>query len=231
MMNQLLSTLFPRGCEIREEGALIFGTARVAEQKVELLGITGNAPLGIQEALGLSRAVLSLMEEQPGVPLVLLVATRGQKMHLQDELLGLNQALAHLCQCLEMARQRGHRLVAVIHGEALGGALIATALMADTVIALPGATPSVMPMEGIARVTKLPLAFLEELSRTNPVFKPGAESFYQVGGIDRLNPDDPAAALAEALAQADTMDRRLEAGAARGGRTMAWRIVQRILQA
>lgn len=230
-MNAMLTTLFPEGCDTHGDGVLLFGNATVKGQPVQLLGITGNAPLGIREALGLSRRVLSIVEAHPGTPIILLVATKGQKMQLQDELLGLHEALAHLCQCLEMARQRGHRMVAVIFGEALGGALISTALMADAVIALPGANPSVMPMEGIARVTKLPLSFLEELSQSNPIFKPGARSFYLMGGIDCVDPDDPAAALAEALAKANPADRRSEEGAARGGRKLAHQIVERVLQA
>ena len=50
----------------------------------------------------------------------------------------------------------------------------------------------VMPLAGIARITKRDIESLTELSKTNPVFASGAGFFYKLGGLEELvqNVDD-----------------------------------------
>ncbi|HWL52600.1 MAG TPA: biotin-independent malonate decarboxylase subunit gamma [Chthoniobacteraceae bacterium] len=226
----LLERLFPEGAHAEVEAGVLSGGATVGGETVALAGVVDGTALGVNEVVRLSRALLEVLERQPKRPIVLLIDTRGQRMELRDELLGLNQYLAHLCRVLEMARQREHRLVAVVAGEALGGALIATGLMAQEVIALEEANPMVMPMAGIAAVTKCCTTMLEELSARNPVFTPGADAFYRMGGIDRLRPADPAAALAEALNEPVRLaDHRAAQGEGRGGRTKARNVAERVV--
>lgn len=226
----LLERLFPARYRAEVEGGVLKGEAEVNGREVALAGVVDGTALGVNEVLRLSRAVLEVLEKKPQTPIVLLIDTKGQRMELRDELLGLNQYLAHLCRVLEMARERGHRLVAVVAGEALGGALIATGLMAQEVIALEGANPMVMPMAGIAAVTKCCTTMLEELSVRNPVFTPGADAFHQMGGVDRLRPADPAEALVEALNEPERMeDHRAAQAAQRGGRTKAKAVADRVV--
>jgi Malonate decarboxylase gamma subunit (MdcE) len=66
----------------------------------------------------------------------------GQKKALllrRDELFGLQRYLAHLARCVELARQRGHRSLALVYDQALSGSFLANGLMTDLCAALPGA--------------------------------------------------------------------------------------------
>jgi malonate decarboxylase gamma subunit len=231
-IKELTAKLFPEGCEFCVESNVLIGSARVRGERVEVLGIVDEGAIGVDEALRMSKRVLDIVREKPAAPMVMLIATKGQKMQLRDELLGLNQYLAHLCKCQEIARQNGHRIVAVVYGLALGGGFIATGLMADVVIALEEANPMVMPIKEIACVTKLPLPFLEELSTRNPVFAPGADSFFKMGGLHLLRPVDAAGALAEVLAlggSAESVDRRGELAAACGRRLLAKEVADKVV--
>ena len=44
----------------------------------------------------------------------------------------------------------------------------------------------VMPLSSIARITKMDIETLEELSKTNPVFASGANFFYELGGVEEI---------------------------------------------
>ena len=74
-------------------------------------------------------------------------------MARRDELLELNEYLAHFVKSLALAAIHGNRTVSVLFGHVAAGAFIATAL--------PGAEPSVMDLPSISRATQLPL---EQLS-------------------------------------------------------------------
>jgi malonate decarboxylase gamma subunit len=48
-----------------------------------------------------------------------LIDTKGQRLRHRDELLGINSYMAHLGKCVEIARQRGHRVLGLIYDQAL----------------------------------------------------------------------------------------------------------------
>jgi malonate decarboxylase gamma subunit len=133
--------------------------------------------------------------------------------------------------CLDLARRRGHRVLGLVYDQALSGGFITSGLIADACDALPEAEIRVMRLPAMARITKLPEAMLAGLSESNPVFAPGVGNYVAMGGVRRLWQGDLAAALREALAHAPTTDRRAEDGAARGGRKLAARIAQQVLDA
>jgi malonate decarboxylase gamma subunit len=83
----------------------------------------------------------------------------------------------------------------------------------------------------MARVTKLSEAVLTELAESNPVFAPGVGNYVRMGGVRSLWEGDLAAALREALAAAPTGDTRALDGRARGGRTLAATVIERVLAA
>jgi malonate decarboxylase gamma subunit len=83
----------------------------------------------------------------------------------------------------------------------------------------------------MARVTKLPESMLTALSQSNPVFAPGVGNYVAMGGVRRLWRDDLAGALREALAHAPVDDRRASDGAERGGRRLAAKVMQAVLDA
>jgi len=153
-------------------------------------------------------------------------------MRRRDEMLGLNEYLAHLTKCFVLAGQRGHRTVGVLFGRAAAGAFIATGLAQDMLAAVPGGDPVVMDLPSIARVTKLPQDRLEALSKDTPVFAPGLDHAPPIGAVTEIwNDGDLAAKLAMALdGQPGAPDRRDEIGAERKGRLKAATIAKRVAQ-
>jgi len=227
----LTQQLFGPGHGLQPERELIQGLVNFDGRPLLVLGTVDHAPIGVDLALRQARAVLDLIAQHPGCPLLLLVDTQGQQLRRHDELQGINRAMAHLAACVELARQRGHRVVALVYDQALSGGFLATGLMADACHALPEAQIRVMRLPAMARVTKIPEERLTELSRSNPVFAPGVENYVAMGGIQSLWGGDLAAQLRAALAPADTSDRRAELGAQRGGRRLAASVIAQVLSA
>ncbi|MCK7577705.1 MAG: hypothetical protein MZV65_19175 [Chromatiales bacterium] len=187
-----------------------------------------RAYIGAETALALAGEVLSVVRERPRQPILFLVDTLGQRLNRRDELLGVNGYLAHLAQALELARRHGHRIVGLIYGEAVSGGFLAGGMMADITGALPDSTVRVMNLEAMARVMKIPLERLEALSRSSPVFAPGVDNFFRLGGVTALWSGELRTALAKALAEPAATDVRRELGRERGGRTHAAGVARRV---
>ena len=107
-------------------------------------------------------------------------------------------------------------------------AILATSLLADRCYALPDAEIRVMNLPAMARVTKIPLERLTELSASSPVFAPGVENYRRMGAITDLWDGDLATCLAEALAAPVDGDPRRELGEERGGRLLARKVADRV---
>lgn len=226
----LTTALFPQGHRITEHAAFLSGTAQVGSQTVAVIGTTEHTPIGVEIALAQAQAVLAVVREHPGRPILILVDTQGQRLRHRDEMLGINSYMAHLGKCIELARQSGHRIVALVYDQALSGGFITSGLMADACYALPEATIRVMGLPAMARITKVPEERLIELAKDNPVFAPGPENYLRMGGLQAIWHDDLAAKLIDAFADADPIDRRNALGAERGGRKMALPVVDAVLK-
>jgi len=225
----LADELFPEGHALRLHACVLTGSAQVRGQTVSVIGTTGHTPIGADTALAQAQAVLQTVREHPGRALVLLVDTVGQRLRHRDEMLGINSYMAHLGKCLELARQRGHRIVALVYDQALSGGFITSGMMADACYALPEAVIRVMALPAMARITKVPEERLQELARDNPVFAPGPENYERMGGITAIWRDALVAQLADALEQATTADTRMQQGSERGGRRRAQQVAVAML--
>ncbi|HVI88292.1 MAG TPA: biotin-independent malonate decarboxylase subunit gamma [Dongiaceae bacterium] len=232
-LDEILASLFPAGHEVRITGSLIGGKATLpaAGGYIHVIGVAGGAPLGIEDAAILARRVLDVIETDQGAPILVLIDSASQRMSRHDELLGLNEYLAHLAKALLFAEAQGHRTIGLLYGGSAAGAFIATALATGTLVALPGAHPAVMDLPSMARVTKLPLAVLEEKAKTTPVFAPGLDNLAQTGAIHAVwDPAKPLAGqLAALLAGPAGQDTRDRLGASRGGRPKAAEIAARVI--
>jgi malonate decarboxylase gamma subunit len=231
----LFAQLFPEGCTIAVEGDLLRGIAQVGGESVTVVGTANDAAIGVELALAMAVEVLATVQHHPRRAIVLLIDTQGQRLRHRDELLGINVYMAHLAQCLEVARRAGHRIVSLVYGRAVSGGYITGGMMADSCHALVSAEISVMNLPAMARVTKIPQERLEALAESSPVFAPGAVNYLKMGGLESLWGEDAAPALAAAL-QAKSppdargrTDLRRAAGDARGGRTMALPVSRRVL--
>lgn len=229
---ELLAALFPSGHDTRVEAeGILCGTATYADGKTAaVVGVVDKTPLGIDGAIALAGHVLEVIRQSPGRPIVVLLDGMSQRMRRRDEMLGLNEYLAHLTKCFTLAGRQGHRTVGVIFGRIAAGAFISTGLVQDLLVAVPGGDPVVMDLPSIARVTKLPLEQLEKLAKDTPVFAPGLPYGPPIGAIAEIWEDgDLAARLAAALAgPAGGPDKRDELGLARQGRLKAAGIAKRV---
>lgn len=224
----LLDRLFPDGHDIAADGVYFDGIGRVFGTEVAVIGTVDNTPIGIELAFRMAGAVLEVVRRHPGRPILLLVDTQGQRLSHRDELLGINGYMAHLAKCIDLARRNGHRVLGLVYGQAVSGGFLATSLLADRCYALPDAEIRVMNLPAMARVTKIPLERLTELSASSPVFAPGVENYRRMGAIAALWQGDLAACLAEALAAPTDGDPRRALGEERGGRQLARKVADRV---
>lgn len=220
----LLDALFPKGHSVRIAPHTLIGSAHTEHGDVTVLGTCNSAALDHSMALDLAAALLHTVQNYPGRPILLLVDTTGQSLSRRDELLCLNGTLAHLAECVEIARIHGHRSIAIINEQAVSGGFLSYGLMADRVYAFPDSQVRVMDLKAMARVTKVPHETLVTLAQSSPIFAPGPENYERMGAIATIWPAPDAALLNAALAElaADTPeDHRSNLGLERGGRLLS----------
>lgn len=226
---KLADTLFPQGHAIVEQGDFLCGSAQVDGQAVAVIGTTAHTPIGVEIALAQAKAILRTVREYPGMPILMLVDTQGQRLRHRDEMLGINSYMAHLGKCVDLARRKGHKIVGLVYDQALSGGFITSGLLADACYALPDATIRVMGLPAMARITKVPEERLTELAQSNPVFAPGPENYLRMGGLEAIWEGDLAAHLRAALAAPANGDQRSALGLQRGGRRWAQPVVDAVM--
>ncbi len=236
-LDELADALFPGGHKLQTSDiGVTSGLATTAAGvEVGIVGISKGEPVGVDAAIAMSKIVLDHVAKAGGAPLVVLVDTQSQKMARRDELLGLNEYLAHLSKSLALASLSNHHTVGVLYGGAAAGAFIATALSTDRLVAVPGAEPSVMDLPSIARVTKLPLDRLKAMAKTTPIFAPGLDHLAMTGAVTETWDDNIASYTGrlDALLSADhaAEDVRDQLGAERKGRKRAAEVARRVMDA
>lgn len=229
--DKLLAALVPAGQTVDQNSGTLSGRVTLRSgRRVFLIGVSDRSALGVEAALRLSHDVLHWLEGDAG-PILVLVDSNSQRMSKRDELLGLNEFLAHLAKCLMFADLLGHPTVGILYGHSAAGAFLATALATRTLVAVPGADPAVMDLPSMARVTKLPIDTLVEKARSTPVFAPGLENLSLMGAVHEVwqDPDSWADKLDALLAALpDSRDQRDAVGKRRTGRLKAADIAQRV---
>jgi len=231
-LDDILAALFGDAHDVALDGNSLAGRGILPEGGVvHVLGFANRAELSVDQAIGLAGRVLDVAKIDDGAPILFMIDSSSQRMSRRDELMGLNEYLAHLAKSLLFAGQAGHRTVGLLYGGSTAGAFIATALACGVLVALPGAHPEVMDLPSMARVTKLPLGVLRQKAQTTPVFAPGLENLVQAGAIAEVwDPARPLSGqLAALLAQPTTGDQRSALGKARGGRTRALDIADTVV--
>jgi malonate decarboxylase gamma subunit len=226
---KLADMLFPEGHAIVEQDDFLCGSAQVGGQAVAVIGTTGHTPIGVEIALAQAKAILRTVREYPGMPILMLIDTQGQRLRHRDEMLGINSYMAHLGKCVDLARRNGHKIIGLVYDQALSGGFITSGLMADACYALPDATIRVMGLPAMARITKVPEELLTELAKANPVFAPGPENYLRMGGLESIWEGDLAAHLQAALARQSDGDQRSALGLRRGGRRLAQPVIDAVM--
>jgi len=227
-LSPLLDQLFPEGHRVTVEDWLVSGEATLGGRPVAVLGTTNHVFIGIRESVALSGKLLDIVEKSPGIPIIMLVDNNGQRMALDEELLVLPEYIAHLLRAQQLARNNGHKLVAVVYGNSIAGGFIAFGMLADRIVSVPGAETSVMKLEAIARVTKMPLEKLQDLAKQVSVFAPGCENFFRMGGLHEMWTEDFSTRLQKILECDDAQDIRASLGNERGGRKAALAVIDEV---
>ncbi|MCJ2139917.1 biotin-independent malonate decarboxylase subunit gamma [Methylobacterium sp. E-066] len=228
---EILAGLFSQGHSVIVRDGLVTGGGPFAGGKVHVVGVDGDTPLGVDGALILSRAVLDAVRSGDKAPILVVVDSDSQRMSRRDELLGLNECLAHLAKALLLADRSGHPTIGLIYGHSAAGAFIATALATRILAALPGANPSVMDLPSVAKVTKLPLDKLQEMAKSTPVFAPGLDNMVAAGAVHVvLDPGKPLdGQIRDLIANLQPGDDRDRLGEERGGRPVARGIAEAVI--
>ena len=231
-LDEVLGSLFPKGHAVENQDGILSGSGLLQRDlRVDVIGVADRTPLGIDEAIRLSGAMLAILRRGGTGPILVLVDSDSQRMSRRDELLGLSEYLAHLAKCLLQADLAGRHTVGLLYGHTAAGAFIATALATRTLVALPGAQPEVMDLPSMAKVTKLSVEVLRQKAQSTPVFAPGLDNLAQTGAV--LMTWDPTASLANQLlalldaSRADG-DGRDRLGRDRKGRPKAAEIAARV---
>ena len=231
MLDDVLLSLFPEGHSVANYDGVLLGSGPLkAGGQAAVIGVSGRTAIGVNEAIRLSHHVLNSMENGEG-PILVLVDSDSQRMSKRDELLGLNEFLAHLAKCLIYADMQGRQTVGLLYGHAAAGAFLATALATRTLVALPGAQPTVMDLPSMSKVTKLSIDVLKEKAKSTPVFAPGLDNLAQTGGVLAIWDEKGSLAkrLEALLNQAQNYgDQRDRLGKIRNGRPKAADIAERV---
>ncbi|SCB09705.1 malonate decarboxylase gamma subunit [Bradyrhizobium shewense] len=230
-LDDVLASLFPDGHDVRNDEGVVLGSAVLRSGTGMLVvGIADRTALGIDEAIRLSGYVLESVGRDTG-PILVLVDSDSQRMSKRDELLGLNEFLAHLAKVLIHADMNGRATIGLLYGHSAAGALLATGLATRVLVGLPGADPAVMDLPSMAKVTKLSMEALEEKAKSTPVFAPGLSNLARMGAVHMTWSSAVSLAGQMEALLADmpaVQDKRDALGKERGGRVKAVDIAERV---
>ncbi|HEY6645381.1 biotin-independent malonate decarboxylase subunit gamma [Povalibacter sp.] len=230
-LNDILVSMFPDGHAVKNDHGVLTGSGKLRSGGSALVvGVTDRTAVGVDEAIRLAGFLLPSIATGSG-PVIVLVDSDSQRMSKRDELLGLNEFVAHLAKSLIYADLQGRPTIALLYGHSAAGAFLGTALATRVLVALPGATPAVMDLPSMSKVTKLPLEVLEEKAKSTPVFAPSLSNLARTGAVyatwdDTTSLSEQLNALLQALPVA--ADRRDVLGEQRGGRLKAADIAERV---
>jgi len=229
---QILKKLFGASANgLNIESKMLTGYAKLGDDAICVLGAVDGTYINNEGALKLSKHVLDCIENHKGASIVMLVDSDGQEPNRIAEMLGLANYFGHLLATLQLARKKGHKLITIATGKAIGGAFICYGMFADKIYALDTASVGLMPVEAMSAVTKIPVETLKDLSQKMPALEFGAEPFAQLGGVEAvwLSDSDLAALLADAIESCNSDDTRALLGKKRKGRTQAYDVMNRVL--
>lgn len=231
----LLKQLFPKQLDYQINGYVIKGNAETEAGPVRILGTVNAAPINQEIAIELAGEILQLIQQQQKTPVVFIVDTQGQDLSRADELLCLNRTFAHLASCVDLLRRSGHANLAIIFGQAVSGGFLSYGLMANEVYALSDSQVKVMDLNAMARVTKIPVEKLKDLSQSSAIFAPGVENFYKMGAINAIWPDLESDWISQALLNQQQhlenymTDQRRVVGQQRQGRQLCNQVIEKVL--
>ncbi|HET7757834.1 MAG TPA: biotin-independent malonate decarboxylase subunit gamma [Steroidobacteraceae bacterium] len=210
-----------------------------------------HGEVGLEEGWTLAllvRATVAADRGQRPRPIVAIVDVSSQAYGRCEELLGIHLACAAAVDAYASARLAGHPIVALLVGKAMSGAFLAHGYQANRILALdaPQVLVHAMSKAAAARVTRRPVAELEELGARIPPLAYDIASFARLGLLHRLisgvsaaapSPEDIervrgelAAAIRDARGGGRDLAPRLTSAAARATRAASIAVRQRLAE-
>lgn len=220
----LFNRLFGAGnYSITIDGYFIEGYAKLNNITAKVIGTCRSVAIDSTLALRISEEILKTIQEDLNYdkrPIIFLVDTQGHKLSRREEFLGINGYFAHMAKCIFLAGRMGHKTVSIIHGEAVSGCFLAFGMMPDIVCALEGSKIYVMDLKAMSKITKIDYDILLKLAEESPVFAPGIDNFYKLGGVHEIwkEEDDWNEKLIQAINKCSNYDNRIELAQERRGR-------------
>lgn len=227
----LFSKLFGAGnYSIYIDGYFLEGNAKIDSLKLKIIGTCKGVAIDSRLALRISEKILKTVEDDEKIdkrPIIFLVDTQGHKLAREEEFIGINGYFAHMAKCIYLASSLGHKTISIVHGEAVSGCFLAFAMMADMICALEGSKIYVMDLKAMSKITKIDYHTLNELSLKSPVFAPGVENYYILGGVHEIWKEEEnwQERLKYVIEMVEKKDRRIELAVSRGSRLKAKMVI------
>jgi hypothetical protein len=181
LIREELKALYPDGYKIEEEQGILYGRAKIGEEKIRLMGIVDRQPLTAQRAWALADRVWALClsgKELAGSRLNIVVDCEAHATALDDEKIMLSQYMANLAMALTMLGRRGVYIETTVLRKLGGGVYVALAAPSVKVNLLHGAEIQLLPGRAIASI-------LGDAAATNTEGKVGAETYIAARVIDQ----------------------------------------------
>lgn len=208
-----------------------------------------NGEVGLLEGLAIGKYVSDAVKEDESKAvkrnIVCLIDVPSQAYGYNEELYGIHTTCATAVDAYATAREKGHKVVGVIVGNAISGAFLTHGYQSSVLIGIndPKINIQAMSKESAARVTKRSIKEIEEAAKVVPAIAYDIQSFNKLGaleelieGVDGENPADKDVAkvsesLKKALSKANNkVSNRLENPNSKEGRKMSLLVRQKIAE-
>ncbi|MDF7668126.1 biotin-independent malonate decarboxylase subunit beta [Lactobacillus sp. ESL0703] len=150
--------------------------------------------VGLEEGFTVASVVNDLIEQDKEkaekTPIVLVVDVPSQAYGYKEELIGIHLALAASASAYARARQGGHKIVALIVGDAVSGGFLAHGLQSNRLVALDDLAITVQAMSkaSSARITQRTIAEVEAATKHVPAMAYDIENYQKLGALYHLIP-------------------------------------------
>lgn len=199
-----------------------------------------NGEVGLLEGLAIGKYVSEVVKEDEKKDvkrnIVCIIDVPSQAYGFNEELYGIHTTCAAAVDAYATAREKGHKVVGVIVGNAISGAFLTHGYQSSVLIGLNDSKINIQAMskESAARVTKRTIKEIEDAAKVVPAIAYDIQSFNKLGSleelIDGVNADNPSdkdfetvkSSLLKALSKANsTISNRLENPNSKEGRKMS----------
>ena len=151
-----------------------------------------HGEVGLQEGYTVATVVNDLIAAEANqaekTPIIMIVDVPSQAYGYNEELIGIHMALAASASAYARARQSGHKVVALIAGDAVSGGFLAHGLQSNRLVAFDDLAITIQAMSkaSSARITQRTIAELEAATKHVPAMAYDIENYQKLGALFSL---------------------------------------------